>query len=249
METNVAGKYFDSSSPKASTAKSRSTSKAKLKIKDFGLTLALLTLFALSVLGHFIFGFHAFNSERLEHGFAPLTSAWDYFQSGHFISSLSENMESEFLQMAVFVYLTVFLYQRGSAESKKPKDQETTKDHMEEQAEKDLSAIKKRTSKWAWTLYENSLTLSLLAIFIISFLMHAYGSYKLINDEHMMTHLPLISFGDIFSESEFWFESFQNWQSEFFSIAVMGLLSIGLRQKGSPQSKKLWDPTWKTGSD
>jgi hypothetical protein len=37
--------------------------------------------------------------------------------------------------------------------------------------------------------------------------------------------------------NQFWFESFQNWQSEFFSIGTLVVLSIYLRQKGSAQSK------------
>ena len=35
----------------------------------------------------------------------------------------------------------------------------------------------------------------------------------------------------------FWFESFQNWQSEFLSVFSIVVLSIFLREKGSPQSK------------
>jgi hypothetical protein len=37
--------------------------------------------------------------------------------------------------------------------------------------------------------------------------------------------------------SQFWFESFQNWQSEFLSVGVLALLGIVLRQRGSPESK------------
>jgi hypothetical protein len=81
------------------------------------------------------------------------------------------------------------------------------------------------------------------------FLLHAEGSYKLINEEHASEGKAAISFSEVFSEDEFWFESFQNWQSEFFSVASLGLLSIFLRQKGSPQSKKMRDANWKTGSE
>jgi hypothetical protein len=37
--------------------------------------------------------------------------------------------------------------------------------------------------------------------------------------------------------SRFWFESFQNWQSEFRSIGTLILLGVVLRQRGSPESK------------
>jgi hypothetical protein len=91
------------------------------------------------------------------------------------------------------------------------------------------------------------LSLALAGLFIASFVTHAYGSHKLINEEHLRHHLPPIGFWDIFKESEFWFESFQNWQSEFFSMATLVVLTIFLRQKGSAQSKNLFDPYLKTG--
>jgi hypothetical protein len=48
--------------------------------------------------------------------------------------------------------------------------------------------------------------------------------------------------------SRFWFESFQNWQSEFLSVLAMVVLSIWLRQEGSPESKHVNDPHAKTGT-
>lgn len=47
--------------------------------------------------------------------------------------------------------------------------------------------------------------------------------------------------------SRFWFESFQNWQSEFLSVFAIVVLSIYLRQKGSPQSKPVDAPHSETG--
>jgi hypothetical protein len=44
----------------------------------------------------------------------------------------------------------------------------------------------------------------------------------------------------------FWFESFQNWQSEFLSTAVLILLAVWLREKGSPESKAVGDSHSKT---
>jgi hypothetical protein len=35
----------------------------------------------------------------------------------------------------------------------------------------------------------------------------------------------------------FWFESLQNWQSEFLAVLAIVVLSIYLRQQGSPESK------------
>lgn len=49
--------------------------------------------------------------------------------------------------------------------------------------------------------------------------------------------------------SRFWFESLQNWQSEFLSIAAMVILTVWLRQKGSPESKPVAHPHARTASD
>ena len=37
--------------------------------------------------------------------------------------------------------------------------------------------------------------------------------------------------------ARFWFESFQNWQSQFLAVGSIVVLSIFLRQRGSPESK------------
>ncbi len=47
-----------------------------------------------------------------------------YLLSGHFLQSTFENWESEFLQMALFLILSMFLYQKGSSESKDPDKKE-----------------------------------------------------------------------------------------------------------------------------
>jgi len=46
-----------------------------------------------------------------------------------------------------------------------------------------------------------------------------------------------------------WFESFQNWQSEFMSVGALVVLGIVLRQKGSPESKPVDHPHGETGSE
>jgi hypothetical protein len=46
----------------------------------------------------------------------------------------------------------------------------------------------------------------------------------------------------------FWYESFQNWQSEFLAVLAIVLLSIRLRQWGSPESKPVHASHSSTGS-
>jgi hypothetical protein len=218
-----------------------------LKIKDFGLSIALFFLFLFSIIGHSVFGFYTYNEEQIANGLSPLTFLTDYLTTGHFISTFSENMESEFLQMALFVFLTMCLYQRGSSESNKQPDEKSEYDKKRERQELEFNLFKRKTNRF-WPIYENSLSLALFSLFLFSFFLHSWGSFQRINQKNLQDHLPMISYSEVFKESEFWFESFQNWQSEFFSVAVLIILSIFLRQNGSSQSKKMDDPIWKTGS-
>src|SRR3712207_2430934 len=87
-------------------------------LRENGLSLALLALFLASLLGQFLAGLAACNEELAAHGLAALAAA-DYLRGGEFLSSVFENWESEFLQMAAYVLLTVFLRQKGSPESKR----------------------------------------------------------------------------------------------------------------------------------
>ncbi len=95
--------------------------------------------------------------------------------------------------------------------------------------------------------YENSLTLTLLAMFVISFVLHALGSLHEFNAEQREHGQAAVTFGQFLLSSQLWFESFQNWQSEFLSVGVLVTLSIFLRQRGSPESKPVHVGHFETG--
>lgn len=198
------------------------------------LSLVFLLLFVLALAGQFFTGYAHNNKEREEEGQGPLTLG-SYLQSGHFIQATFENWESEFLQMALFVLLTIFLYQKGSSESKKCEG--------EEEVDREPSPTRKgapwpvRKGGFILAIYKHSLTIALLILFLLSFLLHLYGSLKNENEQLAVKGMPAESLGQYIKESRFWFESFQNWQSEFLSVFAIVILSIFLRQKGSPQSK------------
>lgn len=214
---------------------------------QFGLTVVLFFMFLASFIGQLLSGFHAFNEERIEEHQEALKTVIEYLGHGHFISSVAENWESEFLQMMIFVVLTVFLFQKGSAESKPPPEERTGEDLKHYQSEEKFSQKQTKKHPILWRLYENSFSIALFMLFLISFLMHIYGHLMHENEKREALHQPLLHWIDVLESSKFWFESFQNWQSEFFSIAVLGLLSIYLRQKHSPQSKMLQQSAGKTG--
>jgi hypothetical protein len=210
-----------------------------------GLIIAFLILTVLSLTGQFYNGLEEYNTTLAEHGQPPINYR-SYFTTGHFIEATFENWESEFLQMLLFVIFTIFLRQQGSSESKSC-DEPTFK-------KSELKAL--RHSPWPlkkgglWLeLYKYSLSISLLLLFIFSFLLHLYGSFKSFNEEQLLEGRPVTDICSYAVSSKFWFESFQNWQSEFLSIFAIIFLSIYLRQMGSSQSKAVNAANYETGAD
>jgi hypothetical protein len=96
-------------------------------------------------------------------------------------------------------------------------------------------------------VYKHSLAIALSLLFVLSFMLHWYGSLKDYNEEQTLKGQPLESATEYLSNSRLWFESFQNWESEFLSIFAMVVLTIFLRQKGSPQSKPVDAANSETG--
>lgn len=197
------------------------------------LSIVLLTFMLFFLAGQFIAGMKTFEEERQENGLKPL-SVIEYAKSGHFIQATFENWESEFLQMAFYVFLTIYLRQKGSSESKSLYKKEAV--DREPKAHPKAPWPVKRGGLWL-KIYSNSLTIVLFALFFFSFFMHFIGSLKNFNEEQLMKDRPLETASQYIGNSRFWFESFQNWQSEFLAVATIVLLSIWLRQKGSPESK------------
>ncbi|MCO5236492.1 MAG: hypothetical protein M9933_09505 [Chitinophagaceae bacterium] len=85
--------------------------------RNNGLSIVFLILFIISLTGQILTGFSEYNKERIEDGLTSIPLI-HYLSSGHFLEATFENWESEFLQMALFVVLTISLRQKGSSESK-----------------------------------------------------------------------------------------------------------------------------------
>ena len=206
------------------------------------LSIAFLLLFFLSLTGQTFTGLQQYNDFLADHNHRIVT-LFQYFKTGHFIEATFENWESEFFQMGLFVWLTVFLKQKGSSESKK----------LGVTEEVDREPKNRSNAPWAvkkggfiLSVYKHSLSLSLLALFLISFVLHWYGSNKDFNQIRLFEDKSTESMLAYLSNSRFWFESFQNWQSEFVSVFAIIFLSIYLRESGSPQSKPVDAPNAET---
>ncbi len=213
-------------------------------IRENSLSIVFLMLFLGSLVAQAILGMHQHNEELIEKGGSAMGMS-DYLTSGHFVQATFENWESEFLQMALFVWFTIFLRQKGSSESK-GFDKEEEVDREPNPRKKD-APWPVRKGGIVLKIYQNSLTIVLFIMFFVSFWLHFEGS---LSDENTMRALKkstLISSGEYIASSRFWFESFQNWQSEFLSVFAIIFLSIYLRQKGSSQSKPVDAPHDETG--
>jgi hypothetical protein len=212
--------------------------------RNNGLSIVFFVLFVLSLVGQVIAGMKEHNEEMKELG-GHQTNLSQYLTSGHFLQSTFENWESEFLQMALFLILTMFLFQKGSSESKDP-DKKNDVDREPNPRRKNAPwAVKK--GGLVLTIYKHSLCYTFSLIFLLSFYVHWKGSWKDYNEEQVLKHLPATSALDYLSGSRFWFESFQNWQSEFLSLFAMVVFSIFLREKYSSQSKPVDAPDAETG--
>jgi hypothetical protein len=211
-----------------------------------GLSITLFGLFLLFQLGLSVVGLRQYNQEQTEHGqFA--VGYLEYVSSASFIEATMENWESEFLQMFAYVFLTTFLYQWGSAESKKLDEPEPVDRDPRLSSNKEESPSPVRKGGLTLKLYEHSLTLALLVLFFISFVLHAISGAWAHSEQELEHGGEPVSVFQYLGTAQFWFESLQNWQSEFFSIGMMVVLSIFLRQRGSPESKPVDSPHSETG--
>lgn len=215
--------------------------------RNNNLSIVLVILFALSLGGHALSGWMAHNAKQRLHG-EQETPIGAFLTSSEFGETTFENWESEFLQMAFYVILTVFLYQKGSAESKKYDGSDEVEEDPEAHRDDPNVPGPVRAGGWRLTLYRNSLSLALAALFLASFVGHAAtGARKHAEEQRQHGSLEEVTTWSYMQTSQFWYESFQNWQSEFLAVLAIVVLSIRLRQWGSPESKPVHAPHDSTG--
>ena len=216
-------------------------------LRQNGLSIVLLVLMVFFLAGQIVAGMLDYNEDQRVHGEAEV-DVISYLATPHFVEATMENWESEFLQMAAFVFLTACLYQKGSAESKKLDEEEPVDRDPRKSRNKKDAPWPVRKGGLTLTIYEYSLSLAFLLLFLFSFILHAVSGAREYS-EHLREHGNAVQVSTIeyMGTSRFWFESFQNWQSEFLAVAAMVLLSIFLRQRGSPESKPVDSPHSETG--
>jgi hypothetical protein len=207
-------------------------------MRNHGLGLFFGAIFLAALIGQALVGHADVNHAQAAHQGDPI-SLWRYVTSSEFGTDVFENWQSEYLQFTLYIFTTVWLLQRGSPESK-PLDKaglESDADQkVGEHAGRDSPAWARARGLRLW-LYQNSLVLVMTAIWLGSWGVQSVAGHVAFNAEQFDHQEAAVSWVGYLHTADFWNRTLQNWQSEFLAVGSMAVLSIYLRQRGSPESK------------
>ena len=218
-------------------------------LRDNGIATVFLGLTIVTIMGEALVGHRLFNEEQLAHQ-ETTVGFWRYLASSDFGSRIMENWQSEFLQFATFIIATVWLIQRGSAESKAPGEeggQSDEKQQVGKHARSD-SPLWARVGGVRQKFYENSLFLVMLLFFLLTWFAQSVTAWNVFNDEQSAHNEATLNWISYVGTSDFWDRTLQNWQSEFLAVGTMAIFAVYLRQRGSPESKPVGAPHHETTS-
>jgi hypothetical protein len=212
-------------------------------IRDNGLGLLFGALFLATLFGQSFAGQADFNNRQVSNGSGQLS--WvQYVTSSDYAVDVSENWQSEYLQFFLFIWATVWVVQRGSPESKSVEDVGLESDQRQllgRFVQRDSPAWAK-AGGWRTTLFSSSLGLVMAFLFLLSWLAQSVAGHSAFNAEQLADLQLPVTWGSYLTSADFWNRSLQNWQSEFLAIGSMAVLSVYLRQRGSPESKPVGAP-------
>jgi hypothetical protein len=218
--------------------------RAKRFLRENSLSLFFLVIFVAALVGQAIAGHSLYNQEQMTHG-EPSVGIWTYVTSSSFGQAVMENWQSEYLQFALFALATVWLLQRGSPESKELHKAGTESDadqRVREHADQ-RSPLWARVGGLRTAIYSNSLIIIMAIVFVGSWFAQSVTGWTDFNQEQQSHGEPGVSWLSYIGSSTFWEGTFQNWQSEFLAVGSFAVLTIFLRQRGSPESKPVGAPT------
>jgi hypothetical protein len=223
----------------------------KRYLRDNGLGVVFGLLFLGALVGQAFAGHADYNNQQLADGAQPIPF-FTYVASSEFVVNVAENWQSEYLQFFLFIFATVWLVQRGSPESKSVKNVGAESDEQQQLGKhtKSQSPDWARAGGWRTAVFSNSLGLVMLTIFLLSWLAQSIAGLTAYNAEQLSQYEDPVTWLSYLTSADFWHRTLQNWQSEFLAIGSMVVLSIYLRQRGSPESKPVGEPhvtTDKTG--
>jgi hypothetical protein len=207
-------------------------------LRDNSLSLVFGGLFLVTLVGQALSGAADFNAQQAADGLEPV-SLGEYVTSSSFGVDVMENWQSEYLQFFLYIFATVWLVQKGSAESKKPGEEGTESDKEQRigrHATED-SPDWARTGGWRTVLFSRSLGMLMGGLFLLTWAASSVAGWAAYNSEQLGELEDPVSWLGYLGEADFWNRSFQNWQSEMLAVGSMAVFSVYLRQRGSPESK------------
>ncbi|CAL9406488.1 hypothetical protein SUDANB105_01561 [Streptomyces sp. enrichment culture] len=213
-------------------------SRAGRFLRENSLGLAFLTAFLIALAGQAVAGHADFNNQLTSEGLAPVSLS-AYLATSDFAVDVTENWQSEYLQFFLYIFGTVWLLQRGSPESKELHKAGTESDRDQrvgEHARQD-SPRWARDTGWRGLLFSRSLGLVMGTVFVLSWLSQSITGVAAYNEQQLRQLEGPTSWAAYLTSADFWNRTLQNWQSELLAVASMAVLSIYLRQRGSPESK------------
>ncbi|MEU5891485.1 DUF6766 family protein [Streptomyces sp. NPDC047461] len=224
------------------------TTRTRGFLRDNGLGLGFGMAFLLALVGQAIAGHAEFNNQLATDGLAQVGFG-EYLMSSDFAVDVTENWQSEYLQFFLYITATVWLLQRGSPESKEMHKAGTESDEVQQ-----VGRYAHRYSpRWARGrgfrrhVYSHSLGLVMGTLFALSWLSQSVTGVAAYNEEQLRQLQAPIGWGGYVGSADFWSRTLQNWQSEFLAVASMAVLSVYLRQRGSPESKPVGAAHTSTG--
>jgi hypothetical protein len=218
-------------------------------LRENSLSLFFAVIFLATLFGQSVAGHRAFNEHEVAHGGVVISYA-RYLISSDFGQALLENWQSEWLQFALFALATVWFIQKGSNESKQPGEEGLESDQKQQiggYAPENAPRWAK-TRGWRTRIYSNSLILAMTALFLASWFGQSVTGWTKYNDEQREHDQPTVAWSTYLARADFWQDTLQNWQSEFLAVGTMAVLTIYLRQRGSPESKPVGAPHEETAS-
>jgi hypothetical protein len=207
-------------------------------LRDNALSLVFGAMFLLTLVGQAISGTADYNAQQVANGLEPVTLL-EYVTSSSFGVDVMENWQSEYLQFFLYIFGTVWLIQRGSAESKKPGEEgpESDKEQRLGRHAQDDSPEWARTGGWRTAVFSRSLGLLMGGLFLLTWAASSIAGWAAFNSEQLGQRQDPVSWLGYLGQADFWNRSFQNWQSEMLAVGSMAVFSVYLRQRGSPESK------------
>ncbi|AEG43925.1 DUF6766 family protein [Isoptericola variabilis] len=217
-------------------------------LKENGLSLFFAAIFLASMTGQAFVGTAYFNREQLSGGLEPV-GVGDYVLSSSYWVDITENWQSEFLQFLLFIVATVWFVQKGSPESKELEKagRESDKDQKVGRHVQEDSPTWARAGGWKLSVYSHSLAIVMGAIFVGSWFAQSVAGAVAYSEEQLRNLQDPVTWTQYLALPEFWSRTIQNWQSEFLAVLAMVVLSIYLRERGSPESKPVGSAHQATG--